>query len=207
MVEAALEHDGFRGCVENGMETVKEVLTNWVCLPSLFNSKFNYCIPIITIIQNGREKCISCGVSAPRDQALAARPDPEEHPFLKDCKCPLSGAALELWMVKMTVDLEDIPQRGADDKLANHRLALNLDILKVIGGAIKVASGHDIDTLLTPEVERLEHTIPWALGHLYSMSSKDGSAYAESFSFFPRSSRKQWILCRRRSRFTNSLQF
>ncbi|KAJ7146654.1 hypothetical protein C8R44DRAFT_864393 [Mycena epipterygia] len=76
----------YPGCVENGMEAVKAVLTN----------------------RNGREKCISC-----------------------------------------------VPQRGGDgdDKLANHRLALNPDILKVIGGAIKVASGHDIDTLLTPEVE------------------------------------------------------
>ncbi|KAJ7143013.1 hypothetical protein C8R44DRAFT_726300 [Mycena epipterygia] len=156
-IDARRDASMYPGCVENGMEPVKEVLTN----------------------RNGREKCISCG-SAPRGQAMAARPDPEERPFLKDCKCPLSGAALELWMLKMTGDSEDIPQRG-DDQLANHRLSLNPEILKVIGGAIKAASGHDIDTLLTPEIDRLQHTIHWALGRLYSMSSEDGSKYAESF--------------------------
>ncbi|KAJ7121156.1 hypothetical protein C8R44DRAFT_920916 [Mycena epipterygia] len=112
-IDARRDASMYPGCIENGMEPVKEVLTN---------------------------------------RAMAARPDPEEHQFLKDCKCPLSGAALELWMLKMTGNFEDIPQRS-DDQLANHRLSLNPKILKVIGSAIKAASGHDIDTLLTPEID------------------------------------------------------
>ncbi|KAJ7875820.1 hypothetical protein B0H13DRAFT_2347961 [Mycena leptocephala] len=121
----------YPGCVEAGMEAVRAVLMN----------------------RSGREKCITCDQGA-RGKALVSKPVPpaEDHPYLADCKCPLSGAALELWMIKMTAGIEGIPQRG-DAQVANHRLALNPDILKVIAGAIELTSGHDIETLLQPKMD------------------------------------------------------
>ncbi|KAJ7760161.1 hypothetical protein B0H14DRAFT_2634264 [Mycena olivaceomarginata] len=132
----------YPGCVEAGMDTVAAILKN----------------------RAGREKCVSC--EDLRGKALD-KPNPPltDGPFLTACKCPLRGAALELWMIKVTAKMEGIPQRGADD-IKNSRLALNPDTLKLIAGAIQVASGHEVDTLLRPEYERLELTVHWALKQL-----------------------------------------
>ncbi|KAJ6607788.1 hypothetical protein B0H10DRAFT_1955924 [Mycena sp. CBHHK59/15] len=109
--------------------------------------------------KSGGQKCITCGSSGPRGQALTSRPVPpnEDRLYLEDC---------------------------GDDEVANRRLALNPDILKVIASAIKAASGHDVDCLLQPEIERLEHTIHWALKHLHSIASDEESEFAPSFNLF-----------------------
>ncbi|KAJ6543640.1 hypothetical protein DFH09DRAFT_1322098 [Mycena vulgaris] len=156
-IDARLTPSMYPGCVENGMTPVISVLTN----------------------RAGKEKCITCdGV---RGQALTSKPAPpkKDGSYLTDCKCPVRGAALELWMIKMTADNDDIPQRAND--VTNHRLALNPDILKVIAGAIEVASGHQIETLLTPERDRLLHTIHWALARLHSIADDEDSVFANSF--------------------------
>ncbi|KAJ7611138.1 hypothetical protein DFH06DRAFT_1485368 [Mycena polygramma] len=159
MNEARKEPSKYPGCVEAGMKTVAAVFQN----------------------RSGNEKCITCA-SGPRGRALGDRPIPpaSDHPYLEACKCPLRTAALEMWMIKVTAEDEDIPQRG-DTDVKNSRLALNPDILKLIAGAIKVASGHDVDSLLQPEPKRLEHTIHWALEKLHSMAEDDSSIYAPSF--------------------------
>ncbi|KAF7334011.1 hypothetical protein MVEN_02306300 [Mycena venus] len=58
---------------------------------------------IEAVLENGWVKCLTCDSTGLRGQALEQRPIPpqEDHPYLKDCKCPLCGAALELWMVKV----------------------------------------------------------------------------------------------------------
>ncbi|KAJ6611257.1 hypothetical protein B0H10DRAFT_1953220 [Mycena sp. CBHHK59/15] len=116
-------------------------------------------------VESGGQKCITCGSSGPHGQALTSRPVPpnEDRLYLEDCKCPL---------------------HGGDDEVANRRLALNPDILKVIASAIKAASGHDVDCLLQPEIKRLEHTIHWALKHLHSIASDEESEFAPSFNLF-----------------------
>ncbi|KAJ6463195.1 hypothetical protein DFH09DRAFT_1347305 [Mycena vulgaris] len=133
-IDARLTPSMYPGCVENGMA------------------------PVISVLKNraGKENCITCdGV---RGQALTSKPAPpkKDGSYLTDCKCPVRGAALELWMIKMTADNDDIPQRAND--VANHRLALNPDVLKVIAGAIEAASGHHIETLLTPERDKSDQT-------------------------------------------------
>ncbi|KAJ7642559.1 hypothetical protein B0H17DRAFT_1216381 [Mycena rosella] len=160
LIEARTDPSSYPGCVEAGMDTVSAVLTN----------------------RNNRQKCISC--DALRGKALDERviPPKADHPFLADCKCSLRGAALELWMIKMTAQYKDIPQR-IDDDITNRRLSLNPDILKLIAGGIQAASGHDVDTLLQPEHKRLEHTIHWALQRLHAIASEDGSMFADSFHF------------------------
>ncbi|KAJ6456577.1 hypothetical protein DFH09DRAFT_1349940 [Mycena vulgaris] len=133
-IDARLAPSVYPGCVENGMAPVISVLTN----------------------RAGKENCITCdGV---RGQALTSKPAPpkKDGSYLTDCKCPVRSAALELWMIKMTADNDDIPQRAND--VTNHRLALNPDILKVIAGAIEAASGHHIETLLTPERDKSDQT-------------------------------------------------
>ncbi|KAJ6542976.1 hypothetical protein B0H19DRAFT_1076999 [Mycena capillaripes] len=158
LLEARLEAEKYPGCVEAGMEVITEVLKN----------------------RSGFEKCITCD-SGPRGKSLDNRPIPakEDHPYLAGCKCPLRGAALELWMIKMTAGLEGIPQRG--DGTKNSRLALNPDILKIIAGAIETASGLDVDQLLQPEIDRLEQTIHWALKRLETITEDYNSRYSASF--------------------------
>ncbi|KAJ7931839.1 hypothetical protein B0H13DRAFT_1857495 [Mycena leptocephala] len=145
LTQARTNPSAFPGCVEAGLETIVEVLKN----------------------RNGNSKCFSCNVSGVRGQALTNRPDPPlaDHPFLDGCKCPLNSAALELWMIKQTAGLGGVPQRGAvaDGGTANRQLALNPDILKVIAASIEIVSGHDVNTLLSPEMDRLTHTLYWAL--------------------------------------------
>jgi hypothetical protein len=82
-------------------------------------------------------------------------------------------------MIKMTADKEGIPQ--CSDDVANRRLALNPDILQVIAGAMEAVSGHDVDTLLQPEMERLVYTALWALQRLHSIARSFNSDYAPSF--------------------------
>ncbi|KAJ7832507.1 hypothetical protein B0H13DRAFT_2370903 [Mycena leptocephala] len=149
----------YPGCVEAGMEAVCAVLMN----------------------RSGHEKCITCDQGA-RGKALVSKPVPpaEDHPYLADCKCPLRGAALELWMLKMTADIEGIPRRG-DAQVANHRLALNPDIPKVIASAIELTSGHDIETLLQPKMDHVQFTAEWALNELHSISRRYNSEYSPSF--------------------------
>ncbi|KAJ7119235.1 hypothetical protein C8R43DRAFT_1137120 [Mycena crocata] len=150
--------DMYPGCVESGMDPVLAVLRN----------------------RAGEDKCITCH-SGPRGKALdRPPPPPSDHPYLEACKCPVSGAALELWMIKMTAHQDGILKRGNDD-VSNGKLALTPENLKLIGGAIEVASGHTIDTLLQPEEYRLEHTVKWALDRLHSIATADGSKYAVSF--------------------------
>ncbi|KAF8147029.1 hypothetical protein K438DRAFT_1989995 [Mycena galopus ATCC 62051] len=154
--QARLDPKMYPGCVEAGMEPIKEVFRN----------------------RNGRSKCITY------------------HPFLSDCKCPLRGAALELWMIKMTAGIDGIPQRG-DTDITNRRLALNPDILKVIASAIEVASGHDVEGLLQPEMDRLEGTVYWALGRLGDMAKNDKSKHAPSFALLAKKLKEtmhHWML-------------
>ncbi|KAJ6486282.1 hypothetical protein DFH09DRAFT_1339693 [Mycena vulgaris] len=139
-IDARLTPSMYPGCVENGIA------------------------PVISVLKNraGKEKCITCdGV---RGQALTSKPAPpkKDSSYLTDCKCPVRGAALELWMIKMTADNDDIPQRAND--VTNHRLALNPDILKVIA-----------------ERDRLLHTIHWALARLHSIADDEDSVFANSF--------------------------
>ncbi|KAF7328180.1 hypothetical protein MVEN_02575600 [Mycena venus] len=160
LTQARLEPAAYPGCVEAGIETVSEVLTN----------------------RNGRSKCISCDASGLRGKALDDRPipPPADHPYPNDCKCPLRGAALELWITKMTAGKDGIPQRG-DGNISNHRLALNPDILKVIAEAIEVVSGHEVETLLEPEITRLQKTVVWALGRLHKLAEEEDSQCTASF--------------------------
>jgi hypothetical protein len=67
-------------------------------------------------------------------------------------------------MIKVTTGMAGAPQSGEEDATARC-LAFNSDILKVIAGEIEIASGHDVESLLQPEMDRLEFTIHWALGH------------------------------------------
>ncbi|KAK6992370.1 hypothetical protein R3P38DRAFT_3435650 [Favolaschia claudopus] len=149
----------YPGSVEAGLEVAQEVLKNRV----------------------GRYKCITCDASGQRGKGMDNRPAPpaDDHPYLADCKCPLRGAALELWMIKVTAEMSGIPQRG-DDDIRNARLALNPDILKVIAGAIKEASGHEVDTLLSSEYQRLLHTVNWGLENLRQMAENEHSKYEPS---------------------------
>ncbi|KAJ7629322.1 hypothetical protein B0H17DRAFT_1218241 [Mycena rosella] len=157
LIGARTDPSSYPGCVEVGMDTVSAVLTN----------------------RNNHQKCISCDTL--RGKALDERviPPKADHLFLAGCKCPLCGAALELWMIKMTSQYKDIPQRINDD-VTNRRLSLNPDVLKLIAGGIQAASGHDVGTLLQPEHKRVEHTIHWALQHLHAIASEDGSMFADS---------------------------
>ncbi|KAJ6487093.1 hypothetical protein C8R47DRAFT_1072185 [Mycena vitilis] len=137
LVDARLHPSLYPGCVEEGMPAVEAVLKN----------------------RAHRTKCISC--DGQRGKVLDDRPPPpvEDHPYLAQCKCPLRGAALELWMIKKTASDPRVPQRGGDDAaVKNRRLALNPDVLKLIASAIQAASGHEIETLLQPAVDRLEFT-------------------------------------------------
>ncbi|KAJ7022450.1 hypothetical protein C8F04DRAFT_1402352 [Mycena alexandri] len=158
MTEARTNPKMFPGCVEAGMKTVAAIFTN----------------------RSGRKKCVSC--DSIRGKALDSKPipPPSDGPFLADCKCPLRGAALELWMIKMTAHMEGIPQRGVDD-IKNKRLALNPDTLKLIAGAVQAVSGHEVETLLEPEVTRLELTVHWALKELTLIADHNDSQYAASF--------------------------
>ncbi|KAJ7728386.1 hypothetical protein B0H16DRAFT_1470557 [Mycena metata] len=160
MTEARKDPKAYPGCVEAGMKTVAAVLKN----------------------RSGREKCVSC--DSMRGKALESRPapHPDDGEFLAQCKCPLRGAALELWMIKMTAEMDGIPQRG-DDDMKNSRLAFNPDTLKLIAGAIQAVSGHEVETLLKPEVDRLELTVHWALKELTLYAARDDSQYAASFRY------------------------
>jgi hypothetical protein len=180
LTQARTNPSAFPGCVEAGLETIVEVLKNRVCL--LFYISF---WQFIHYVQNGNSKCFSCNVSGVRGQALTNRPDPPlaDHPFLDGCKCPLNGAALELWMIKQTAGLDGVPQRGAvaDGGTANRQLALNPDILKVIAASIEIVSGHDVNSLLSPEMDRLTHTLYWALARMEAIAEEYESEYSSSF--------------------------
>ncbi|KAJ7719361.1 hypothetical protein DFH07DRAFT_784677 [Mycena maculata] len=164
--EARMDAARHPGCVEAGLEPVMAMMKN----------------------RSNKWKCITCDSGGPRGKALAGRPIPprEDRPFLEDCKCPVRGAALELWMIKMTAHDDSIPQRRRGDSsegegTRNRDLAMNPDILKLIGGAIKAASGHEVETLLQPEVDRLAHTITWALQRLGSIAEGEESKFTEHF--------------------------
>ncbi|KAJ7899605.1 hypothetical protein B0H14DRAFT_3779620 [Mycena olivaceomarginata] len=61
----------------------------------------------------------------------------------------------------------------------------------------EVASGHDVESLLQPEMDRLEFTIHWALGRLHSMAFDDKSKYTESFSLLSKKLKEtmqNWML-------------
>ncbi|KAJ7842030.1 hypothetical protein B0H14DRAFT_2586585 [Mycena olivaceomarginata] len=139
--DALMDPSMYPGFVEGGMDIIKEVLRN----------------------RNGRFKCITCDRGGARGKAINDRPIPPkaDHPYLEGCKFPLRGAALELWMIKVTAGMAGVPQSGEEDVTAR-RLAFNPDTLKVIAGAIEVASGHDV-------------------GRLHSMAFDDKSKYTESF--------------------------
>ncbi|KAJ7778007.1 hypothetical protein DFH07DRAFT_766222 [Mycena maculata] len=89
--EARMDAARHPGCVEAGLEPVMAMMKN----------------------RSNKWKCITCDSGGPRGKALAGRPIPprEDRPFLEDCKCPVRGAALELWMIKMTAHDDSIPQR------------------------------------------------------------------------------------------------
>ncbi|KAJ7102524.1 hypothetical protein B0H15DRAFT_1017643, partial [Mycena belliarum] len=80
LLDARMDPSKYPGCVEGGMAPVLAVLKN----------------------RNGMHKCITCG-SGPRGKAIDSRPIPPtiDHPYLGDCKCPVRGAALELWMINI----------------------------------------------------------------------------------------------------------
>ncbi|KAK6966971.1 hypothetical protein R3P38DRAFT_3299363 [Favolaschia claudopus] len=159
MIDARNNTSMWPECVEQGMDAVTQVLKN----------------------RSGRSKCITCQ-SAQRGIKLENRPIPHraDHPYLEGCKCPIRGAALELWMIKVTAEITGTPQRG-DDDIRKGRLALNPDILKVIAAAIKAASGHGVETLLQPEFERLIHTVIWGLDTLRVIAENEDSKYSKSF--------------------------
>jgi hypothetical protein len=99
-------------------------------------------------------------------------------------------------MIKVTASMAGVPQSGEEDVTAR-RLAFNPDTLKVIAGAIEVASAHDVESLLQPEMDRLEFTIHWALGCLHSMAFDDKSKYTESFSLLStklKETMRNWML-------------
>ncbi|KAJ7321659.1 hypothetical protein DFH08DRAFT_941905 [Mycena albidolilacea] len=174
--DARMDPSMYPRCVEAGMDIIKEVLRN----------------------RNGRFKCITCDRGGAWGRAINDRPVPPkaDHPYLEGCKCPLRGAALELWMVKVTAGMAGVSQSGVEDVTAR-RLAFNPDTLKVIAGAIEVASGHDVESLLQPEMDRLEFTIHWALGCLHSIASDDESKYTESFSLLSKKLKetmRNWML-------------
>lgn len=175
LLKARTDASAYPGIVEAGMKPISAVLRNRVSpvlLPLFSNPQ---------PCQAGRHKCITCD-SGPRGAALDARADPPatDHPFLADCKCPLHGAALELWMIKQTAGIGSIPQRG-NEGVRNRDLAFTSSTLKVVAGAIKAASGHEGETLFQPEYQRLVHTVIWALENLHSIADGEGSSFAESF--------------------------
>ncbi|KAJ7147754.1 hypothetical protein C8R46DRAFT_1231644 [Mycena filopes] len=152
-IAARTNASAYPGCVEEGMDLISAVLKN----------------------RSGGEKCITCD-SGPRGKVMEDRPIPPaaDHPYLSGCKCPLNGAALELWMIKMTASDPRIPKRG-DDNISTHRLAMNPQVLKIVGGAIEAVSGHDVEGLLQPEVDRLHGTLQWGLNRLHAIAQEDGA--------------------------------
>jgi hypothetical protein len=76
---------------------------------------------------------------------------------LDGCGCPVRTAALQLWLTKVTAEL-DIEN--------SERIKFNTPTLKVIEGGIEEISGHSVETLLQPRAERLEFTVGWALDEL-----------------------------------------
>ncbi|KAJ7259043.1 hypothetical protein C8J57DRAFT_1720645 [Mycena rebaudengoi] len=144
----------YPGIVEGGLEIVRAAFVN----------------------RSNLIKCYSCSVAGPRGQAMDRRPAPTSGEYLRTCKCPLRGAALELWLTKITAKDPSIPQLTHDGMRSD--LYLNPNVLKFIAGGIAAASGHKVETLLQPEVSRLKHTVFWALKRLHQIALDEDSAVA-----------------------------
>ena len=102
------------------------------------------------------QKCLTCSNSA-RGQERVIRRDGVH---LDGCGCPIRTSALHLWLLKVTAN--DIEM----DDNSDHCFKLKPSVLRLVEAGIEVASGHSVDTLLQPEIPRLEWTINWALGRL-----------------------------------------
>ncbi|KAJ7050594.1 hypothetical protein C8F01DRAFT_1377497 [Mycena amicta] len=171
LITARLDASYLPEVVENGLELVKQVFIN----------------------RDNKQKCVSC--ESLRGHALAARLAPTDgSKFLDDCKCPVSTAALELWMIKATASNGDVLKRftseqieaaGEDDETKKARsaaeaaLKFNTSNLKMVGAAIKAASGLSVEDLLQPKALRQSETAVWALESLSKLAGE--STYAASF--------------------------
>nr|GAT50122.1 predicted protein [Mycena chlorophos] len=157
--DARKEAKEYRETSENGIALVKQVLTNRGC---------------------NNQKCISCETS--RGKAVNRRAAPSDgSEYLATCKCPVSTAALEFWMYKQTASDPDVPQRGSGTKAS--RLSFHPESLKMVGSAIKLASGLDVHGLLQSRVRRKAATALWAIEGLAEMAAQSESQYAASFPF------------------------
>ncbi|KAF4581802.1 hypothetical protein EYR40_002820 [Pleurotus pulmonarius] len=120
---------------------------------------------------NNEGRCISCSnrdiskeVKALKASAAALATSRDHIPRLS-CGCLLDLASLELWMVKITAELEDIPQRGASNtKSASFNFSE--ENLKMIAGVIQSLTGLGLPDLLAPKEQRLAHTAAYSLREL-----------------------------------------
>jgi hypothetical protein len=75
----------------------------------------------------------------------------------------------EFWMYKVTADDPQVPARD-DHSIPPSDFALNPVSLRLIGAAIKAASGLSTEDLFDSRRDRLETTILWAMNEMISDS-------------------------------------
>ncbi|KAF7426664.1 hypothetical protein PC9H_009033 [Pleurotus ostreatus] len=120
---------------------------------------------------NNEGRCISCSnrdiskeVKALKVSAATLATSRDHIPRLS-CGCLLDLASLELWMVKITAELEEIPQRGASNtKSASFNFSE--ENLKMIAGVIQSLTGLGLPDLLAPKEQRLARTAAYSLREL-----------------------------------------
>ena len=159
------------GCIEVGMPIMHALFKNHVSISSHAGNSTLMCL------QTGKEKCLSCK-DATRGQGSArfTRPDKSavdpDTDCLSDCGCPISMAALELWLTKVNSHHEDAPRRHDEHGKIRSDMALNPTNLKLFELAIQEVSGHTAESLLQKQEGRLMHTVDWAVSQLAELSPK-----------------------------------
>jgi hypothetical protein len=84
--------------------------------------------------------------------------------YLGNCGCPVDTALIELFLVKATAGLG--PPEPDADNIKTSEFYFNPVNLTMVRSAIELLSGHNSDTLFTPEFDRLQKTAVWALTKL-----------------------------------------
>jgi hypothetical protein len=72
---------------------------------------------------------------------------------------------MEFWMFKVTADDPNVPKRD-DPEISSTDFALNPVSLRLIGAAIKAASGLTPENLFVSRRDRLEATVSWAMNQM-----------------------------------------
>jgi hypothetical protein len=81
--------------------------------------------------------------------------------YLGNCGCPVNTALIELFLVKATAGLG--PPEPDANNIKTSEFYFNPVNLTMVRSAIKLLSGHNSDTLFTPEFNHLQKTAVWAL--------------------------------------------